>query len=142
MKENFIVGSLDLINQGVAFVGDYSRYPTVQDKFYMHLVDPKTGMLNGNENLAVIATAPTAEEAGVLATVLFMNGTKDRKNLSTIFPNTGWLILSDKPQNSIVFQGSPGFLSLARVLVVPLAHDGRKQFLASDLCSSTNHHSV
>lgn len=110
IKENFIVGSLDLINQGVAFVGDYSRYPTVQDKFYMHLVDPKTGMLNGNENLAVIATAPTAEEAGVLATVLFMNGTKDRKNLSTIFPNTGWLILSDKPQNSIVFQGSPGLM--------------------------------
>ena len=110
LKEDAIVGALHLMNQGVAFVGDYSRYPTVQDKFYMHLVDPRTGRPAENENLAVIATTPTAEEAGVVATVLFVKGTKEREKLATIFPDTEWLIVSDKPQHSIVLEGSPGMM--------------------------------
>lgn len=109
-KSDAIVGVLHMANQGIAFVGDYSRYPTVQDKSYMHLVDPKTGMPAGGDKLAVIAAAPTAEEAGVVATALFANDTKEREKLETIFPAAEWLIVSDKPQNSIVFQGSPGMM--------------------------------
>lgn len=113
-KSDAIVGVLHMVNQGIAFVGDYSRYPTVQDKSYMHLVDPKTGMPAGGDKLAVIAAAPTAEEAGVVATVLFANDTKERKKLESVFPAAGWLIVSDKPQNSIVFQGSPGMMEKFR----------------------------
>lgn len=109
-NKDVIIGAFRLVNQGIAFVGDYSRYPTVQDKSYIHLVDPKTGRPAGNETLAAIATATTAEEAGVLATVLFLKGTEDREKLATVFPNTEWLLLSDKPQNGIVFQGSPGLM--------------------------------
>lgn len=110
LKEDAIVGALHLMNQGVALVGDYSRYPTVQNKFYMHLVDPRTGRPSENANLAVMATAPTAEEAGVVATVLFVKDTKESEKLTTIFPDTEWLIVSDKPQHSIVFEGSPGMM--------------------------------
>ncbi|MDN3514351.1 MAG: FAD:protein FMN transferase [Candidatus Brocadia sp.] len=109
-KGDTVVGALHLVNQGVAFVGDYSRYPAIQDKFSMHLIDPKTGRPPGNEYLAVIAAAPTAEEAGVAATVLFMEDTSERGKLATVFPDTEWLIVSDKPQNSLVFEGSPGMM--------------------------------
>ena len=76
----------------------------------MHLVDPKTGMPAGDDKLAIIATAPTAEAAGIVATVLFVKDTKEREKMATIFPAAGWLIVSDKPQNSIVFEGSPGMM--------------------------------
>lgn len=110
LKEEAIVGTLHLVNQGVAFLGDYSRYPAVQDTFFLHLVNPKTGMPAGNESLAVIAAAPTAEEAGVAATALFVKDTEEREKLATIFPETEWLIVSDKPQNSLIFEGSPGMM--------------------------------
>lgn len=113
-KGDTIVGALHLMGQGLAFVGDYSKYPAVQDKFFMHLVNPKTGMTAVNENLAVIAAAPTAEEAGVVATVLFQESVKDRKKLATIFPDTEWLIVSDKPGNSFVYEGSPGMMERFR----------------------------
>lgn len=110
VREDTIVGALHLVNQGVAFLGDYSKYPAIQDKFSMHLVDPRTGRPSANENLAVIVGAPTAEEAGVAATVLFMKDTKEREKLATVFPGAEWLVVSDKPQNSLVFDGSPGMM--------------------------------
>lgn len=109
-----IVGVLRMVNQGIAFVGDYLRYPAVQAESYMHLVDPETGMPAGDDKLAVIAAAPTAEEAGIVATVLFVKDTKEREKVATIFPSAGWLIVSDKPQHSLVFEGSPGMMEKFR----------------------------
>ncbi|TVM03701.1 MAG: hypothetical protein CV087_03880 [Candidatus Brocadia sp. WS118] len=109
-NEDTIVGVLRMVNQGIAFVGDYLKYPAVQDKSYMHLIDPKTGMPAGGDKLAVIAAAPTAEEAGIVATFLFVQDTKEREKVAMNFPSAAWLIVSDKPQHSIVFEGSPGMM--------------------------------
>ncbi len=108
VKGDTVIGSLQLVNQGVAFVADYSLYPAVQDKFYTHLIDPEEGRPVKNEILAATAIAATAEEAGVLATVLFIKGPEGGEKLSAIFSNAEWLLLYEKPQSSIEFHASSG----------------------------------
>ena len=108
VKGDSVIGSLHLVNQGVAFVADYSLYPTVQDKFYTHLINPMEGRPVKNEILAATAIAATAEEAGVLATVLFMKGSEGMQKLLSAFSYAEWLLLSEKPQSSIEFQVSQG----------------------------------
>lgn len=107
-KETSVVGSLPLVNRGVAFVADYSRLPTVQDKFYIHLIDPKTGRPIENETLAAVSIASTAEEAAILATVLFVTGAEGMQKYSATFPDKEWLILMEKSKGNIAFQTSPG----------------------------------
>ncbi len=97
-----------MANQGVAFVADYSRYPTVQDKSYIHLINPGEGRPVRKEILAATAIAVTAEEAGVLATVLFMKGSEGIQKLLSAFSYAEWLLLSEKPQSSIEIQVSQG----------------------------------
>ncbi|MCF6154488.1 MAG: hypothetical protein E3K36_04385 [Candidatus Brocadia sp.] len=92
-KGDTVIGSFHLVNQGVAFVADYSRYPTIQDKSYIHLINPGEGRPVGKEILATTAIAATAEEAGVLATVLFIKWSEGVQGLSMVFPNSGWLLL-------------------------------------------------
>ncbi len=107
-KETAVVGSLPLVNRGVAFVADYSRFPAVQDKFYIHLIDPKTGRPVENETLAAVSIAGTAEEAAILATVLFVTGAEGMQKCSDVFPDKEWLILMKKSEGNIAFQTSPG----------------------------------
>lgn len=108
VKENSVIGSLQLVDRGVAFVADYSRYTTVQDRFSLHLIDPKIGKPVKNGNLAVTAVADTAEEAGVLATILFINGVEDIQGFPSIFPEKEWLLLSENQKGDIEFQMSSG----------------------------------
>lgn len=108
VKGDSVIGSLHLVNQGVAFVADYSQYPAVQDKFYTHLMNPGDGRPVKNEILAATAIAATAEEAGVLATALFIKGSEGIKKLSSLFSQAEWLLLYEKPQSSIEFYESSG----------------------------------
>lgn len=107
-KGDSVIGSLHLVNQGVAFVADYSLYPAIQDKFYTHLINPDEGIPVKNEILAATAVAHTAEEAGVLATVLFIKGPEGMQKFSSVFSHAEWVLLYEKPQSSIEFHPSSG----------------------------------
>lgn len=54
MAVESVIGSLHLVNQGVAFVADYSQHPAVQDKFYTHLITSREGRPVENEILAAL----------------------------------------------------------------------------------------
>ena len=107
IKGDSVIGSLSLSNRGVAFAADYSRYPSVQDKIYNHLVDPKLGRPIMDGILAVTAIANTAEEAGALATSLFVTGIDGIQRLPKIFPDMGWVLLYEKSENNIELLVSP-----------------------------------
>ena len=106
-KGDSVIGSLHLSGKGVAFVANYSRYPSIQDKMYNHLVDPKLGKPVTGEVLAVTAIANTAEEAGALATSLFVMGVDGIQRLTKIFPDIGWVLLYEKSKNNIELLVSP-----------------------------------
>lgn len=107
IKGDSVIGSLSLCNRGVAFAADYFRYSSVQDKIYNHLVDPKLGKPITGGVLAVTAVANTAEEAGALATSLFVMGTDGIQKLPNIFPDMEWVLLYEKSENNIEFLVSP-----------------------------------
>ena len=107
VKADSVIGSLHLSDKGVAFVANYSRYPSVQDKIYNHLVDPKLGKPVTGGVLAVTAIANTAEEAGALATSLFVTGIDGIQRLPEIFPDMGWVLLYEKAENHIELLVSP-----------------------------------
>ena len=106
-KGDSVIGSLSLGNRGVAFAADYSRYSSVQDKIYNHLVDPKSGKPVKGGVLAVTAIANTAEEAGALATSLFVTGIDGIQRHPKIFPDMGWVLLYEKSENNIELLVSP-----------------------------------
>ena len=68
-----LIARFDLKNYAVATSGDYERFIIGNGKRYHHIFDPRTGYPG---QLAQSATtfAPTAEEADVLATFLFILG--------------------------------------------------------------------
>ena len=107
VKGDSVIGSLSLSNRGVAFAANYSRYSSVQDKIYNHLVDPKLGKPITDGILAVTAIANTAEEAGALATSLFVTGIDGIQRLPKIFPDMGWVLLYEKSENNIELLVSP-----------------------------------
>ncbi|MEP9410083.1 MAG: FAD:protein FMN transferase [Candidatus Brocadia sp.] len=107
-KGDSVIGSLHLVNQGVTFVADYSQYSAVQDKFYTHLINPGEGRPVKNEIIAAMAVAATAEEAGVLATVLFIKGPEGMQKFLPVFSHAEWILLYEKPQSSIEFHQSSG----------------------------------
>jgi thiamine biosynthesis lipoprotein ApbE len=110
IRGDSVIGSLSLSNRGVAFAADYSRYPSVQDKIYNHLVDPKLGKPITGGILAVTAVANTAEEAGALAISLFVTGVSGGQRLQKIFPYMGYVFLHEKSQNNVEFLVSSNIL--------------------------------
>ncbi len=113
IKGDSVIGSLSLSNRGVAFAADYSRYSSVQDKIYNHLVDPKLGKPVTGGVLAVTAIANTAEEAGALATSLFVAGIDGIQRLPKIFPDMGWVLLYEKSENNIELLVSPNMSEIS-----------------------------
>lgn len=59
---------------GVAASGNYRRKVTIAGKDYGHIVDPRTGRPAKTEVVAVHVTAPSALQAGVLATAAVILG--------------------------------------------------------------------
>jgi len=100
LKEDSIIGKLQISEQGVAFVADYTRFPDIESQMYLHRVDPRTGIPVKNEIFSVTAMADTAEKALVLATAMFISGKDNTKELSEHFPHVKWMIMS-KSQEGI-----------------------------------------
>lgn len=72
-KNTAIVGVVNISDAAVATSGDYERYFMQQGIRYHHIFDPATGM-PVRECQSVTIVAPTAEQADVMATAIFVMG--------------------------------------------------------------------
>ncbi len=70
-----MAATLALHGQAIATSGDYERFTLHAGERYHHILDPRTGYpARGHQSMTVLA--PTAEEADVWATCLFIAGPK------------------------------------------------------------------
>ncbi len=68
-----LLAQFNLRDGAVATSGDYERFMMVGDQRYHHIINPQTGY-PGTHARSVTVLAPTAEEADVWATYLFLRG--------------------------------------------------------------------
>ncbi|MCF6148036.1 MAG: FMN-binding protein [Candidatus Kuenenia sp.] len=101
-------GTLRLVNKGIAFMADYSRYPTVQNKVYLHLIDAREGKPIYNGVLAATALSDKTEEAAVLATALFVMGKEGIQELPKVFDGFNGALYCDNEQDEREFVLSSG----------------------------------
>jgi thiamine biosynthesis lipoprotein len=81
-----------LIGEGaVATSGDYQNYIEHDERRYHHLLDPQSGM-PAEECISVTVHAPTALEADILATGVFVSGQEKGLKLLESLPDTEGLI--------------------------------------------------
>lgn len=78
-KPHALLAAFELNDFAVATSGDYERYAEINGKRYHHIINPRTGFPS-NFCQSVTVFAPTAEEADVWATYLFVIGVNNYKN--------------------------------------------------------------
>jgi thiamine biosynthesis lipoprotein len=72
-RNNQLVARLQLSGGAVVTSGDYERFKIVDGVRYHHIIDPRIGQ-PANASQSVTVVAPSAEEADVLATAVFVLG--------------------------------------------------------------------
>ena len=88
----------------LATSGDYERYFTRDGKRYSHLIDPRTGH-QSSELESVTIYAPTALQADILSTTVFIMGNKEGKDLIRNSPEIeGFLVNGDELWSSEGFK--------------------------------------
>jgi FAD:protein FMN transferase len=71
-----LLGRLRLRGGAVVTSGDYERFQIVDGRRYHHIIDPRTGW-PADQCQSVSVLAPTAEQADVLATAVFVLGPEE-----------------------------------------------------------------
>ena len=98
-----LISSFNLRDHAVATSGDYERFKIVDGQRYHHVLDPRSGY-PGPSYQSVTVLAPTAEEADVLATYLFLVAEPSPK-----VPYPHLIVLAD---GSVVYGGFPASADL------------------------------
>ena len=94
--------------EAVATSGNYERFVTLEGKRYAHILDARRGE-PAQGIAAVTVIAPTAEEADILSTTLFILGPDEgRAYLSRYAPACEALWIPDTPDHP-TFIATPGF---------------------------------
>lgn len=94
----------------VATSGNYERFVEIQGRRYAHVMDPRTGRpVEGMAGVTVVA--PTAGEADVLSTSLFVAGTKEADTILRRYTNCHALFVPDSagPMTIVVTPGMRRF---------------------------------
>lgn len=91
-KQGEFIGYLNLPSQGIATSGDYERCFFQKGKRYHHILDPATGYPSDSA-VSVTVTAPSTEEADILATGAFVLGPKRGRELLEALPEAEGIIL-------------------------------------------------
>ncbi|MBT3601914.1 MAG: FAD:protein FMN transferase [Candidatus Latescibacteria bacterium] len=81
-----LIARFHLKDYAVATSGDYERFCMIAGQRYHHILDPRTGY-PGTLSQSATVLAPTAEEADVLSTYLFLVGADEalKQNMETPF---------------------------------------------------------
>ncbi|TDW96985.1 DUF2271 domain-containing protein [Dinghuibacter silviterrae] len=80
-------------NRAVATSGNYRRGELIQGKWYSHIVDPRTGQPADNI-LSATVVAPSATDAGALATAFNVMRPEESEKLAESMPGVDYLILT------------------------------------------------
>ncbi len=84
-------------NEAVATSGNYERFITLDNVRYAHILDGRTGCPVTNM-ASVTVVAPTAMEADVLSTTLFILGPAEGlRFIERLYPNADALWITDQP---------------------------------------------
>lgn len=93
-NKNNIIGVLKLKSgYGVATSGDYERFVILDGVKYSHIIDPRTGYPVRN-SVAATVVAPSATQADLLSTAIFVLGKTRIDYVLEMFPDTSILVIS------------------------------------------------
>jgi len=100
-----VIGAVLIKDRGVSTSGNYQRYFEIGKRQYSHILNPKTGSLEGNYPEGVTVIAPTALLADGLSTALTVLGSEKGITLAEETPGVEALIIMSGP----VFYTTKGF---------------------------------
>jgi FAD:protein FMN transferase len=87
---------LDIVrakDQFIATSGNYKRGHLIQGKWYSHIIDPRTGK-PVEEIISATVIAPSATDAGALATAFNVLSIEESKKLAAQYPAAAYLIIT------------------------------------------------
>lgn len=84
-----------LRDQAISTSGDYERYFILDGRRYCHIFDPRTGWPMENDVISVTVIAPTAAQADVLSTSIFILGPEAGLALAEKYTGVGVLIVTE-----------------------------------------------
>ncbi|RAP33562.1 thiamine biosynthesis protein ApbE [Candidatus Marinamargulisbacteria bacterium SCGC AG-410-N11] len=111
-KQKKEYAKINLINQSIATSGDYQQYFKYKNKFYSHIINPKTGFPIEHKLTSVTVVANSCAEADAYATLLMLMSVKDGLNFTEKNENLEALFLI-KSGNEIIPLKTKGFPFLA-----------------------------
>ena len=77
---------LNISNKAVATSGGYEQFFLYGDKYYSHLIDPKTGYPANSRFSSVTVIADSCLMADAIATAVFVGGQAIKDKLETLYP--------------------------------------------------------
>lgn len=87
------IDQLLISNKAIATSGNYRRGELIKGIWYSHIVDPRTG-LPANEIISATVVAPSATDAGALATAFNVLTPAECIALASTIPGTEYLIIT------------------------------------------------
>ncbi|HMH32296.1 MAG TPA: DUF2271 domain-containing protein, partial [Puia sp.] len=82
-------------NKAVATSGNYRRGEKINGQWYSHIVDPRTG-LPADDILSSTVVAPSATDAGALATAFNVMSPTESVKFAALIPGVEYLIITKK----------------------------------------------
>jgi thiamine biosynthesis lipoprotein len=107
---NDVYRAIPLTNRAMATSGDYRIFIQVADRFYSHIIDPRTGrpVVNGVVSATVVAANCTVADG--LATALMVMGPEKGVALVNRQESVECLIVVRKPDGTLMDYPSSGFV--------------------------------
>ncbi len=87
------IDRLLLNNKAVATSGNYRRGELINGKWYSHIIDPRTGLPAG-EVISATVVAPSATDAGALATAFNVLSVEESKQLASTVPGAEYMMIT------------------------------------------------
>ena len=102
--------ALDLSNQAMATSGDYRIFFQVGDRFFSHIIDPRTGWPETSGVVSATVVAANCTVADALATALMVMGPEKGVALVDQLPSVECLIVVRQPDGTFSDHPSKGFI--------------------------------
>ncbi len=102
--------ALDLTDRAMATSGDYRNFFQVEDRFFSHIIDPRTGWPEKSGVVSATVVAANCTFADGLATALMVMGPEKGVALVNRLPSVECLIVTRQPDSTFIDHPSKGFI--------------------------------